>query len=633
MKTLVVFTILLIGIVGSALSCFGESGSSSATVLTPYPEEKAAKIGRGFMALPADADKVLLTWRMLTSDATGTSFEVYRVNTSTNKETLLGTTDETRFFDSTPSKQEENRYKLVTKTEGRQLAIAETEIGPNARSISPSISALTYDLGEDYQQVRLAAGDLNGDGELEVVMQFANDKNLDPYEVFKKIRKSTDTIKVAAFTKAGKILWKMDLGPGIEAGAVYSPMILWDIDADGKAEVILKTNHSGDPTDYDSERITILNGESGEVVREAPWPSPDGLMLGPKNNTTRGTLDVLNNLSRNYLAIAHLDGKNATIIAARGLYMAQKIVAFDTDLNKKWEKLSGMNNFNPLRQIWKNDYKYQRVMARLKRDNYKGSHSLPIADIDGDGKEEILWGDLCLGEGGKELWKIKERFPYNGHEDVVFAADIDPDNAGNEIYYCREGWGKSDNNIGMAVFDNRGKLLWGKWGYTHVDGGWVAKVLPQSVGLQSYGYDLKKKNWGGEGVDYVNVTGYLWDYKGNLIREVSPEWIRSFPADWNGDEAKEIILLNGSIVDYENRLIDRLNGTPEWGGDIYGDHREEIVVTAEGRIVYICFSTDDKKGNSRITPIADRRYRNDLSRTAMQFKVVPMEGGYKYTVD
>jgi len=625
------FTILLISFSIFVPACIGGPANNITTRITPYPEEKAANIGRGLVALPIDNSRVFLSWRLLVSDVSGTTFDVYKINTLNGHEEYLGNTEKTYFIDKmTSTTNVVNRYKVVAKGNDAPSASAETELASNAEHIASNISGLSYDLGEEYRQARLLVGDLNGNGEFEVVIQYSKDKNLDPYERFKKIRKSSDTIKVAAFLKTGEILWKMDLGWGIEAGVVYSPMVLWDIDADGKAEVILKTNPSGDPENYENEKITILDGESGKIKKEARWPTTNGLMHGPKIND-RGTRDVYNNLSRNYLAIAHLDGKNPTIIAARGTYLTQKIVAFDINLNKQWEKLIGLNNFNPLGQIWKFDHKFSRIVALLKKDKYRGSHMVPIVDIDGDGKEEILWGDMCIGEGGKELWKIEERSPYNGHPDIVFAADINPKSEGYEVFYCREGWGKSDNNIGMAQFNNRGELLWGKWGYTHVDGGWVAKVVPESVGLQSFGFDVNKKIWKKDGKNYDSITGYLWNYDGSFIKEVSSTWAGSFPINWDGDEVREICLPDGSIVNYEDRLINKINGRPQWSGDVYGDHRDELVVSAKGTKVYIMFNVSPLEISPKLTPVADRRYRNDLSRTALP--VVPMEGGYNYKAD
>jgi hypothetical protein len=76
----------------------------------------------------------------------------------------------------------------------------------------------------------------------------------------------------------------------------------------------------------------------------------------------------------------------------------------------------------------------RRIWDHFARDKGRGSHSLPIADVNGDGKEEILWGEHCIGENGKDLWEIEDHMPYNGHPDIVFAADVLPSNKGKEIF-------------------------------------------------------------------------------------------------------------------------------------------------------------------------------------------------------
>jgi hypothetical protein len=167
----------------------------------------------------------------------------------------------------------------------------------------------------------------------------------------------------------------------------------------------------------------------------------------------------------------------------------------------------------------------------------------------------------------------------------------------------------------------------------HPCGGWVSRVIPGSAGLQCFGFDLEKKIWEKDDLKYDKVTGYLWDFDGRLIKEVDEKWVRSFPLDWDGDGVKEICLEEGAIVNYENKRVDEFNGNPLWAGDIYGDHREELIFTKEGRKVYILFNVNQTEYRARYAPIEDRMYRNDLSRTAMQFNVIPTIGGYNYTMD
>ena len=168
----------------------------------------------------------------------------------------------------------------------------------------------------------------------------------------KRWSKSEDTIKVAAFLPTGERLWTLDLGWGIEAGMNYQPMVVWDLDGDGRAEVILKTNKSADPLNHDGERITVLDGMSGKIKKEAKWPSLKGLGSD------------YNNDSRNYLAIAHLDGKDPYVIAVRGLYKAQRMWALDKNLRRVWERNLGLDHYYPFRTLGSLD----KVLEHRRQD-------------------------------------------------------------------------------------------------------------------------------------------------------------------------------------------------------------------------------------------------------------------------
>jgi hypothetical protein len=270
----------------------------------------------------------------------------------------------------------------------------------------------------------------------------------------------------------------------------------------------------------------------------------------------------------------------------------------------------------------------RKIWSHLFKDRARGSHSLPIADVNDDGKEEIMWGEHCIGEDGKDLWVIEDRMPYLGQPDIVFVADILPSNRGKEIYYCREGWLGKNKKIGMLLVDNKGNTMWAHWGYTHVDGGWAAKIIPGREGMQCYGYDIQEKKWSTEGAQYVGTSLFLWSSDGKLITNPPMSWIRSFPVDWNGDGVREICMENGDIQKYNGPILTQLGKYPLWGADIFGDHREEIVVAPMDGNIYIYFNTEIIESSPRITRIADRQYKNDLSRTAMQFNVVPNMGGY-----
>jgi len=595
-----------------ALSCSNKQAEKEIVHLKPYPEEMKAIIGRGLVAFSQAKNQIFVSWRLLPDDPKGVSFKIYRkgVDKRDRRFKLIAQTNRTFHIDSGIQEKQRYAYAIRPVFSGKEGELSQEFIVSTTKK---GQSALVFNLGQAYKMARVATGDLNGDGELEVVIAYSTNRNIDPYK--KLWQKSQDTIKVVAFRYTGERLWTVDLGWGIEAGGVYSPMVVWDIDADGKAEVLLKTNKSGNPLDYDSDYLTILDGESGKIKKEVIWPKIEGF-------------SDYNNNSRNFLAVAHLDGKNPYIIAARGLYKKQIIWAYDNKLNRVWERIVGRHLDYDVKNRWLGII-WNRIWPHFFKDRAHGSHSLPVADVNDDGKEEIFWGEHCISENGRDLWVINEQMPYAGHLDIVFVADILPSNKGKEIYYCREGWtGKKENNIGMLLVDNRGKTIWGRWGYTHIDGGWCAKIIQNQEGMQCFGYDIQDKGWRHEGTKYMGLSTSLWSSDGKFIGSPPNSWVRSFPVDWDGDGVREICLENGDLQKYDGPVVAKFGSEVLWGADLFGDHREEIVVAPQNGKVYIVFNTESIENLPRITPLADRQYKNDLSRTAMQFNVIPTEGGY-----
>lgn len=229
---------------------------------------------------------------------------------------------------------------------------------------------------------------------------------------------------------------------------------------------------------------------------------------------------------------------------------------------------------------------------------------------------------------GDDLWKVEERVPYLGHLDIIYPADMIEELPGKEVFYCREGWDKESENIGMLLVDQNGKTIWGNWGYTHVDGGWAAKVIPDSDEWQMFGFDVQRKDWTPGHHKYKNPLQHFFDSKGKLIAHPDSTWIRSFTVDWEGDGIKEICTKAGEIKRYNNEVITKLGEGIAWGGDILGDHREELIITPNDGKIYIVFNTTERNTDPQITKVADRQYKNDLSRTGMQTNVIPTESGF-----
>ena len=583
-------------------------------VRQPYAEETAARIDRGLVCFQKTDRRVFLSWRMLPGEAGSAGYNIWRQNPGNpgSAPERIGETSQTCYIYQPPQGAPVFAYAVQAAGED---APEKFQTPTPTCSAETDWDALVFDVGLEYKLARVVTGDLTGDGELEVVIAYSRMNNVDPYD--KAWEKSTDTIKVTAFRRNGERLWTMDLGTGIESGGVYAPMVVWDLDADGKAEVLLRVNPSPDPKDYRQERLAVLNGQTGKTIREAAWPTIEG----------RYAEDYDNN-SRNFIAVAHLDGVNPTIVVARGLYKTQTIWAYDSRLNKQWERVLGRRLYMPNIPF---GHKYFRSMWDwFFTDQARGSHCLPVADIDENGTEEIFWGEHCIGPNGKDRWFIREKMPYKGHPDIVFAADIRPEIKGLEIFYCREAWYQEKNdNVGVLMVDKSGQPLWAQWGLTHVDGGWVARVVPDREGVQCFAYDVAEKKWTPGAAEHLDTTQMLFDAKGALVSNPPHTWIRSFPLDWEGDGIREVCLEDGSIQRYDGTMVKQFKAGMVWGADLFGDHREEFVwAPQEDRKVYIVVNTAPMASPPEVTRLADRQYRNDLSRTAMQFNVIPTESGF-----
>jgi len=615
--------LLFMVILAIACACSDKPAGRETTSTDVYSDEEKAFLGRGIVSTLKYRDSVLLSWRLLPEDPEGVSFQIYRKEIGSGDENYkpIARTDRTSFVDN-DAHGRRYAYAVRPVAEGKEGGFSGESIWLS--SIGGK-AALVFDVGQPYQQSRVVTGDLNGDGEPEIVIAYTGYRNVDPYE--KARSRSEDTIKVAAFLPTGKRLWTLDLGWGIEAGLNYQPMVVWDLDGDGRAEVILKTNRSSDPLDQGGERITVLDGMSGKTKKEAKWPSLKGLGSD------------YNNDSRNYLAIAHLDGKDPYVIVVRGLYKAQRMWALDRDLHRVWERNLGLDHYYPsglwgrLIKFWNIDEKVEYLRARIKKkptlDQYRGSHSLPVADVNEDGKEEIFWGERCIGEKGRDLWTVKENMPYKGHPDVVFPAKIIPSMKGKQVFYAREGWGEEKEKIGVYLVDAQGKVIWADWGYHHIDRGWVGKIVPGQEGMQCLGIDIMEKEWSKEGAQLIEPSGLLWGAKGNLLGNPPSSWYYSFPVDWDGDGVREICVMDeGAIQKYGKTVMEILHANCLWGADLFGDHREEVVAAPGDGKIYIVFNTAGTHPLPRVTPRADRQYKNDLSRTAMHGFVIPTEGGF-----
>ncbi len=609
-------------------------------------------LDRGLIARPIAGGKVYVGWRLLESDPADVAFNVYRRTGDAdlvrlNDEPIRKTTD---FVDDSAAKGTEHAWLVrpvvdgkevvastisgvvrsegqpvqgavvtfrpkrgrgrvfsgVTDSHGRYMVRGhpvpgeytvnisrdQTPVAPAGRSqearatpgeAAPPYVSLKLDGDHTFQKAGIA--DLDGNGRLDFVIKQPNG-NVDPYVKYWK--PSTETFKLEAYLGDGTFLWRHDLGWSIERGIWYSPYVVYDLDGDGKAEVAVKTGE-GDPRDEDGrvqtgpEHLTLLDGLTGKPITRIDWPSRE---------LFQDTSRPYNYASRNQLGVAYLDGVRPYLIVERGTYNVIVVIAYRLEDGK-------------LREHWRWD---NRELGREYQG--QGAHWMHTADVDGDGRHEVLIGSVVIDDDGTALWTTGL-----GHPDHFYLGDIDPERPGLEIYYGMETRQKERN--GMCLVEAAtGKILWGYEGYTrHVHGqGMCADIDARYPGSECYGADTdsqKKYAW-----------SRLWTATGEAISEENLGGFSPRVVHWDADPQRELFR-KGRISDYGgDEMPPRVEGSLAAVADILGDWREELITSVSGELRI--YTTTIPAVDRRPCLMQDPIYRLDVVHAAMGYFQVPM---------
>ncbi len=558
-------------------------------VCSSLPAQSREKLDRGLVAVRAGEGKVYLSWRLLPNDPPRTGFSVFRrvgggQQVELNRGPIVKTTD---FLDDSAPTDKELTYSVRPSGPGQTPGpTGETTLKPGQGE-----GCLVLPLQGPYRFQKFAPADLDGDGRLDYVIKQPND-NVDPW--YKYWKKSTDTYKLEAYRADGTHLWTYDMGWAIERGIWYSPYVVWDLDGDGKAEVVCKGGE-GDPRDAEGkvqsgpEYILVLSGTTGKEIARANWPARELFASQGQH--------AYNYASRNQLAVACLDGQKPSLIVNRGTYNLIVIEAYDLREGKlvpRWK--------------WSNE--------KLDRGLYwgQGAHWMHAADVDGDGKDEVLFGSACLDDDGKEMWSTGL-----GHPDHLYVGDLDPKRPGLEIYYGIER--KQAKANGMCMVDARtGKILWGHQGATrHVHShGMCSDIDGDHPGSECYSADTDEKKQA--------AWARLHSSDGKVLSKEMPWKFGPRVAYWDADPQRELVTggnSGGQVAKYKasSKLI-QYQGNVVAVADILGDWREELITSRDGemRIYVSTIPATDR----RVTLLADALYRMDTVVGAMGYYQVPM---------
>ena len=556
-------------------------------------------LNRGVVAF-RDGAQVIVSWRTLSADAIGQPFDVFRNGQKLNTAPL--TKGGSFFIDSQPLTVDATYEVRGGSCDGSFTLKADTPNGYLPLKLQKPAAGTTPD-GETftYSANDASVADVDGDGQYEIILKWdpsnAHDNAHDGY---------TGPTLFDCYRLDGTLLWRIDMGINIRSGAHYVPFIAYDLDGDGKAEFIVKTSDGtrdglgqiiGDSlADYrhrapenaqnptperewskynkqgrpktgriltGTEYITVFNGITGKAMDTKPY-------IPERGNLKDWGDDYANRSDRMLAAVGYLDGKHASAIFCRGYYTRTVLAAWDWDGRE-------------LKQHWVFDTDAPgtgKDGKPLSTYAGQGNHNLRVADVDGDGCDEITYGSMAVDHDGIGLYSTNM-----GHGDAIHLMAFDPTTDELQVWDCHEN--RRDGSDFRKA--KTGEIIFQLPSKSDVGRAMAADIDPENPGVEMWSTDSHGiRNIKGEvlytamdpddpqhqqhlklGDRYLSVNFGIW-WDGDLLRELlDHETVSKY--DWQQKTIIDVKHLDGVVFN---------NGTksnPCLAADILGDWREEVI--------------------------------------------------------
>lgn len=535
-----------------------------------FTKLKREHLGRGVIAIRENPSTVAVSWRYLSSDPMNESFDIYRNGEKINKHPVKDAT----FFQDTYAGTEPALYTVKAvkgKTEGSYQLPANAPAGYlNIPLNRPEAGTTPSGQSYFYAPNDASIGDVDGDGEYEIILKWdpsnAHDNAHDGY---------TGSVIFDCYKLNGQHLWRIDLGKNVRAGAHYTQFMVYDLDGDGRAEVVMKTSDGtvdgtgkmiGDAdADYrnpqgriltGSEYLTVFNGLTGAAMKTIDY-------IPERGNLTDWGDNRANRSDRFLACVAYLDGVHPSVVMCRGYYTRTVLAAFDWDgkeLKQRWI----FDSNNPGCE----DYAGQ------------GNHNLRVGDVDGDGCDEIIYGSCAIDHNGKGLYSTGM-----GHGDAIHLTHFDPSRKGLQVWDChenkRDGSTYRDAATGEILFQIKSNIDVGRCMAADIDPTYpgVEMWSLASGGIRSVKGEVVK-----ERVRGLSCNMAVW-WDGDLLRELLDKNIVS-KYNWEKGICERIAIFEGALSNNGTKA------TPCLQGDIIGDWREEVLLrTADNTALRLYVST------------------------------------------
>lgn len=566
------------------------------------------KLDRGLVAVKTTKG-VYCSWRIQADEYYDVKYNLYRDGTKVNAEPL----DVSNFTDTSGSESSQYTVKAVLNGVEQQASKAATVFKSNYKEIKIKHDA---SLKATYEPNDACCADVDGDGEVEILMKFNNKEEGE--QLYPKNGPTINGVAtkeysmLACLKQDGTVLWWVNCGPNMGDFQNNEQNIVgYDWDMDGKAEVVMRleegsTVHMADGTTY-----TIgANGKNGSSWTNYREPKGSGSVEWfthygkeflwycegatgkpyqcidfPLKRLEDGETDLKaawgdgygHRSSKYFFGAPYLDGKHPSIFLGRGIYTRHKFIAYDVDpkthdLKVRWK--------------WTNNQPGSPWFGQ-------GYHNYIIADVDWDGRDEIVWGSMVIDDNGMGLSTTGL-----GHGDAQHIGDFNPYIHGQEMFACNED--NPSNNYRDATTS---KIYYRKTD-TNDDGRCLAgnfyNDFPGAVGHSAHDTPISTVT-----NDHVstNTNGLSMNFRiywdGDLLEEC-----------FNNTEVTKPGV--GTIATFLGAYSNNgTKATPCYQGDIFGDWREEVIERTADNNIRI-YTTNEPTKWRNYSLWYDHQYRNGM---------------------
>ena len=571
------------------------------------------KLDRGLVAVPSGSGS-FVSWRIFGEEYYDTEYNLYRDGQKVNSTPLKVS----NYTDAGGRAGAKYQVAAVVRGVEQEKCAEVTRLGQQyiQFAVGKLSSRRGTDITNDYNINDIALADVDGDGVSEFIMK----RNYGPDG--SSVANDSAYNCIECYNIKGDRLWWIDLGPNMVSGPDEQyDAVGYDWDGDGKAEILMRgadnmiihhkdgtTTNIGNMsvntrntvlqtanmtyTNSGAEYLLYLEGATGKPYEIGSGSTPLW-MTYPLPRLEAGETDLNaawgdgygHRSTKHYFGAPFLDGRKPYIFLGRGCYTRHKFKAYSVDpITHKLTLYWSWANNNGWSDPWYGN----------------GYHNFGIADVDWDGRDEIVFGSMVIDDNGKGLSTTGL-----GHGDAQHCGDFDPYRHGQEIFACNE------DEPAMNYRNATTSKIYYRLQSTSDDGralcGNFSNDYPGAIGHSSQSGTIScvsDKVISGGPTGFTNNFRIYWD--GDLLEE---------GLDGAGTEGVcRVYKANGSQVftTEGTKNCNWTKNTPSATGDILGDWREEIIVrTSDNKYVRV-YTTNIATQYRNYTLWHDHQYRQGM---------------------